>query len=273
MPPYWYDFGGDLSPAEFGRKAAKAIEDKILELGAENVAAFVGEAIQGAGGVLIPPETYWPEVQKICRKHDVLLILDEVITGFGRLGTWFAADHYDLQPDAMILAKAITSGYLPLSAVMLGDRIADSLIEKGGEFYHGYTYSGHPVPCAVALENLRIIERENLVEKVRTSTGPRLAERLAELQDHPLVGEVRSLGLIAGVELVKDKKKRQHFDPIGKVGVMARDHCIDNGVIIRAVRDSIVMAPPLIIEPKQIDELIGVLRKALDQTAKDVGIA
>jgi len=270
MPPYWYDFGGDLSPAEFGRKAAKAIEDKILELGAENVAAFVGEAIQGAGGVLVPPETYWPEVQKVCRKHDVLFVLDEVITGFGRLGTWFAADHYNLTPDAMILAKGITSGYLPLSAVMMGDRIADALIEKGGEFYHGYTYSGHPVPCAVALENLRIIEQENLVEKVRTSTGPRLAERLAELLDHPLVGEVRSVGLIAGVELVKDKKKRRHFDPIGKVGISVRDHCIANGVIIRAVRDSIVMAPPLIIEPKQIDDMIGVIRKALDQTAKDM---
>ena len=273
MPPYWYDFGGDMTPAAFGRKAAQAIEDKILELGADNVAAFIGEPIMGAGGVLIAPETYWPEVQKICRKHDVLFILDEVITGFGRTGEWFAADHYGLEPDAMILAKAITSGYLPLSAVMLGDRITDTLIEKGGEFFHGYTYSGHPVPCAVALENIRIIEREKLVEKTKTSTGPRLAERLAELRDHPLVGEVRSVGLIAGVELVKDKAKRQHFDPIGKVGTKCRDHIIANGAIMRAVRDTIVMAPPLIIEPKQIDEMIGILRRALDLTAKDIGVA
>lgn len=273
MPPYWYDFGGDLSPEEFGLKAAKAIEDKIIALGADNVAAFIGEPIQGAGGVLIAPETYWPEVQNICRKHDVLLILDEVITGFGRIGEWFAADHYHIQADVMTLAKAITSGYLPLSAVVIGDRVADTLIEKGGEFYHGYTYSGHPVPCAVALENIRIIERENLVERTRETTGPHLAMRLAELRDHPLVGEVRSLGLIAGVELVKDKAKRQHFDPIGKAGGICRDHCLANGAILRAVRDTIVMAPPLIITPEQIDELIGILRRALDLTAKDMGIS
>jgi len=271
--PYWYGEGGDMDPEEFGHVCAQAIEEKILELGADKVAAFIGEPIQGAGGVIIPPMSYWPEVNRICKKHDVLLICDEVICGFGRTGNWFGLETFGIEPDMMTLAKAITSGYLPLSAAMVGDRVADTLIEKGGEFFHGYTYSGHPVPCAVALENIRIIEREKLVERTRDITGPRLAERLAELRDHPLVGEARSLGLIGAVELVKDKARRRHFDPIGKAGALCRDHIIANGAIMRAVRDTIVLSPPLIIEPAQIDELIGILRKALDLTAKDLGVA
>jgi putrescine aminotransferase len=272
MPPYWYDYGGDLTPEEFGRKAAKAVEDKILELGAENVAAFIGEPIQGAGAVIIPPETYWPEIQKICRKHDVLLIADEVICGFGRTGHWFASDHFGIKPDLMTLAKAITSGYLPLSAVMVGDRVAKTLIEKGGEFFHGYTYSGHPVCCAVALKNLEIIEREGLVERTHSETGPYLKQRLESLLDHPMVGEVRSLGLIGAVELVKDKKTRTHFENPGKVGTICRDHCVANGGILRAVRDAMVMSPPLTITKAEIDKLIGILRASIDETARDIGM-
>ena len=273
MPPYWYDFGGDLTPEEFGLKAAGAIEDKILELGADNVAAFIGEPIQGAGAVLIPPQTYWPEVQRICGKHDVLLIVDEVICGFGRTGHMFASEYFDLKPDLMTLAKGITSGYLPLSAVMIGDRVADTLISKGGEFYHGYTYSGHPVSCAVALANLKIIEDEKLVQRTHDETGPHLAQRLAQLAEHPLVGEVRSLGLIAAVEMVKDKANRTHFDDLGATGTICRKHCLEGGLILRSVRDAMVMSPPLSITTAEIDRMIDILHESLDRTAKEVGVA
>ncbi len=273
MPPYWYDFGGDLTPEEFGLTAASAVEDKILELGADNVAAFIGEPIQGAGAVIIPPESYWPEVQRICRKHDVLLIVDEVICGFGRTGHMFASEYYGLKPDLMTLAKGITSGYLPLSAAMIGDRVADTLISKGGEFYHGFTYSGHPVACAVALANIKIIEDEKLVQRSHDETGPQLAERLAELAAHPIVGEVRSLGLIGAVEIVKDKARRSHFDDLGATGTLCRDHCMAGGLVLRAVRDVMVMSPPLSITTAEIDQMIDILRQALDRTAKDVGVA
>ena len=272
MPPYWYDFSGDLTPEEFGLKAASAVEDKILELGADTIAAFIGEPIQGAGAVIIPPETYWPEVQRICRKHDVLLIVDEVICGFGRTGHMFASEYYGLKPDLMTLAKGLTSGYLPLSAAMLGDRVADSLISKGGEFYHGFTYSGHPVACAVALANIEIIEDERLVQRSHDETGPHLAKRLAELVEHPIVGEVRSLGLIGAVEMVEDKASRGHFDDLGTTGTICRDHCIAGGLVLRAVRDVMVMSPPLSITIAEIDELVRILRQALDRTAKDVGL-
>ena len=241
-------------------------------MGADKVAAFIGEPIMGAGGVITPPMSYWPEVQRICKEHDVLVIADEVICGFGRTGHWFASDLYGIKPDFMTLAKGISSGYLPLSAVMVGDRVADLLIAEGGEFAHGFTYSGHPVCCAVALENLRILEREGIVEKVRDELGPYLAEGLQSLADHPLVGEVRVVGLIAGLELVKDKAKRAHFENSGDVGVICRDHCIERGVIVRAVRDIMVMAPPLVIGKAEIDKIVEALRGALDDTAKELGM-
>ena len=192
--PYWYGEGGDMSPEEFGLKAARALETKILELGPERCAAFIGEPIQGAGGVIMPPSTYWPEIQRICRQYDLLLIADEVICGFGRTGHWFASELYGIKADFMTLAKGITSGYVPLSAAMIGDRVADVLIASG-EFDHGFTYSGHPVSCAVALENIRILKDEKMVERVHDETGPYLEKRLQELLDHPLVGEVRAPGL------------------------------------------------------------------------------
>ena len=272
MPPYWYDLGGALSPEDFGLKAAQAVEEKILELGADTVAAFIGEPIMGAGGVIIAPESYWPEVQRICAKHDVLLIVDEVICGFGRTGHMFASDYYGLKPDMMTLAKGITSGYLPLSAVMVGDRVADALISKGGEFYHGYTYSGHPVACAVALANIKIIEDEDLVRRTHDETGPHLAKRLAELAEHPIVGEVRSLGLIGAVEIVKDKASRGRFDDPGAAGTICRKHCVAGGLILRAVRDAMVMSPALSITTAEIDRMIDILHQALDRTAKDVGV-
>src|SRR5260221_13194429 len=169
--PYWYGEGGDQSPDEFGNLAAQALEDKILELGAENVAAFIGEPIQGAGGVIIPPMTYWPRIQEICKKYDLLLIADEVICGFGRTGHWFGSEYFGIDSDFMTLAKGITSGYMPLSAVMVADRVAE-VLNSAGDFCHGYTYSGHPVSCAVAMENISIIRQEKLVERVHDETGP-----------------------------------------------------------------------------------------------------
>jgi putrescine aminotransferase len=272
--PYWYGEGGDVDPEAFGIEAARAIEAKIEELGADKVAAFIGEPIQGAGGVIIPPMSYWPEVQRICRKHDVLLICDEVICGFGRTGNWFGLETFGIESaDFLTLAKGLSSGYLPVSAAMVGDRVAKTLIDKGGEFFHGFTYSGHPAACAVALKNIEIIRDEGLVEKVRDETGPYLARALKSLEDHPLVGETRSMGLIGAIELVEDKATRKHFDEPGKTGTICRDHCIANGLIMRAVRDIMVLSPPLIITTQQIDDMIALARKAIDATARDVGVS
>ena len=190
--PYWYQNGGDLSPSEYGIFAAQELEKKIYELGIERVAAFIGEPIQGAGGVVVPPETYWPEIQRICDKYGILLIADEVICGFGRTGHWFGSEYFNIKPDLMPIAKGLSSGYLPIGGVMVSDRIADVIIGTGKEFAHGFTYSGHPAACVVASRNLEIIEREGLVEKVRNDTGPYLRQLWEQFNDHPLVGEVRN---------------------------------------------------------------------------------
>ncbi len=272
MQPYWYDLGGDLTPDELGLKAAEALENRILVLGAQNVAAFIGEPVQGAGGVIIPPESYWPKVQEICRKYDILLIADEVICGFGRTGNWFGCETFDIQPDIMPLAKGISSGYLPLSAVMVGARVAGTLIEDGGEFFHGFTYSGHPVCCAVALENIRLMEEEKIVDQVRNDTGPYLQAQLQTLADHPLVGEVRGVGFLGAIELVKDKAKRERFSDLGTTGALCRDYAMGNGLVMRAVGDTLVTSPPLIMTRDEIDELVKRARQTLDLTAKDLGI-
>ena len=268
--PYWYHLGGELSPDEFGLKAARALENKIKELGPDSVAAFIGEPIQGAGGVIVPPNTYWPEIQRICDEYGILLIADEVICGFGRTGNWFGSDTFGIKPDLMPMAKGMSSGYLPISAVMVHDRVADVLIEEGGDFNHGFTYSGHPVAAAVALANIEILKRENIIETVGSDTGPYLQKRLRELEDHPLVGEVRGVGLVGAIELVKDKKTRELFDPSGDVGTICRDHCFENGLIMRATGDSMILSPPLIITKKQIDELVEKARDCLDMTARDL---
>ncbi|MFP6743324.1 MAG: aspartate aminotransferase family protein [Alphaproteobacteria bacterium] len=269
--PYWYKHGGDMSPDDFGIKAAKAVEDRILELGADQVAAFIGEPIMGAGGVVFPPATYWGEIQRICREHDVLLIVDEVICGFGRTGEWFGCDTFDIAPDFMTMAKGLSSGYMPISGLMVNDRIADPIINRG-EFVHGFTYSGHPVAAAVAMENVRILRDEKIVETVGTDTGPYLQARLRELADHPLVGEVRGVGMIAGIELVEDKAARKSYDAGRKVGQTCRDLCTENGVIVRAVRDVIVLSPPLIISRDEIDVLVNTLAQCLDETAKTLSL-
>ena len=266
MQPYWFNEGFDEDPAAFGLRAANAIEERILEVGPENVAAFVGEPVQGAGGVIIPPETYWPRVQEICRKYGILLISDDVICGFGRLGQWFGFQHYGIQPDLVTMAKGLSSGYLPISAVGVADHIVEALRERGEDFIHGYTYSGHPTAAAVALKNIEIMEREDLVRRTREDTGPYLAKGMAELAKHPRVGQARSLGLIGAVEIVAQKGTNRRFGgKEGKAGVIVRDLCIKNGLMVRAIRDSIAMTPPLVISHDEIDTLLGTIRKSLDE--------
>jgi putrescine aminotransferase len=264
--PYWFGEGGDLSPDEFGLKCARELEAKIEEIGPERVAAFVGEPVQGAGGLIIPPDTYWPEIQRIVDKYGILLASDEVICGFGRTGRWFGCEHYGTRPDFMTLAKALSSGYLPIGGLMVGERVARTLIERGGEFFHGFTYSGHPAACAVALANLEIFRRERIVDYVREVAAPYLARRWVELAEHPLVGEARCVGLLAAIELVPRKPSRRFFEPRGEVGLHMRDVCTRNGLIMRATRDTLFVAPPLVISCSEIDELLAKVVRSLDET-------
>ncbi|HEY5758270.1 MAG TPA: aspartate aminotransferase family protein [Steroidobacter sp.] len=268
--PYWFGEGGDLSPEEFGLVAARALEEKILQIGPEKIAAFIGEPIQGAGGVIIPPPTYWPEIQRIVDKYGILLIADEVICGFGRTGRWFGSEYFGIRPDLMPIAKGLSSGYLPIGGVMIGDRVAAVMAEKAGEFNHGFTYSGHPVACAVACAAINILREERIVARVNDDLGPYLQQRWRELASHPLVGEARIVGLIGALELVKDKAKRQSFPDPGEVGTICRDLCIANGLVMRAVRDTMIVAPPLVITHAQIDELVEKARAALDQTRDEL---
>lgn len=266
--PYWYGEGGDMSPEEFGLRIADQLEQKILEVGEDKVAAFIAEPIQGAGGVIIPPASYWPRVKEILARYDILFIADEVICGFGRTGEWFGSDYYGLAPDLMPIAKGLTSGYIPMGGVIVRDEVVQTLNE-GGEFYHGFTYSGHPVAAAVALENIRILREEKIVERVKSKTAPYLQSRWQELVEHPLVGEARGVGLLGALELVKNKKIRERFADAG-VGMRCREHCFRNGLVMRAVGDTMIISPPLVISEEQIDELIGKVRLCLDATAKDV---
>ena len=268
--PYFYELGGKLSEADFGIKAAGWLEQKILEVGPDKVAAFIGEPVQGAGGVIIPPKTYWPEIQRICDKHGILLISDEVICGFGRLGRWFGCDYFCTKPDFITFAKGVTSGYIPLGGVIISDRVADVLIEKGGEFNHGYTYSGHPVACAVGLENIRIFKAEKIIAKVAKETAPYLADQFHSLADHPIVGRTEALGMMAGLVLVKDKAKKIGFDPDAAVGMICRGFCFREGVIMRAVGDRMIIAPPLIISETEIAAMIALIRRCLDLTYEEV---
>ncbi|HWD34244.1 aspartate aminotransferase family protein [Pseudomonas caricapapayae] len=262
--PYWFGEGGDMTPDEFGVWAAEQLEKKILEVGEDNVAAFIAEPIQGAGGVIIPPDTYWPKIKEILAKYEILFIADEVICGFGRTGEWFGSDYYDLKPDLMTIAKGLTSGYIPMGGVIVRDEVA-KVVSEGGDFNHGFTYSGHPVAAAVGLENLRILRDEKIIERVKDETAPYLQKRLRELNDHPLVGEVRGLGMLGAIELVKDKATRARYEGQG-AGMICRQHCFDNGLIMRAVGDTMIIAPPLVISREEIDELVEKARKCLDLT-------
>ena len=268
--PHAFEHGQGMSRDDFGLKAAGWLEAKILELGPDQVAAFIGEPVQGAGGVIVPPATYWPEIQRICDKYGILLVSDEVICGFGRTGAWFGCETFGFKPDLMTFAKGVTSGYIPLGGVMVGERIARALIDEGGEFNHGFTYSGHPTACAVALANIRLIRSLGLVAQVHDDTGPYLAERFAELAAHPLVGEVQTCGLMGAVQLVKNKERLELFAPERGVGMLCRGHCFGNGLIMRAVGDRMIVAPPLVMTRAQIDDMVALIQRCLDLTLHDV---
>jgi len=268
--PYHFENGAGLTPDEYGVLAARRLEEKIQELGADRVAAFIGEPVQGAGGVIIPPASYWPQIQRICDRHGILLVSDEVICGFGRLGHWFGCERMGTRPDLITFAKGVTSGYVPLGGVLVGERVAKALIDSGEEFTHGFTYSGHPVACAVAVENIAIIEREKLVERVREDVGPYLKQRFEALADHPLVGQAEACGMMAALVLVKNKRPLERFAEDLKIGLLCRGHMFGSGVVMRAVGERMIIAPPLVITRTQIDEMIALIRRSLDLTLKDV---
>ena len=269
--PHWWLHGRPhgLSRDDFGRVAAGWLEDKILRIGADKVAAFIGEPVQGAGGVIVPPDSYWPEIQRICDKYGVLVVSDEVICGFGRTGRWFGCERFGFEPDLMTFAKGVTSGYVPLGGVMVGQRIARVLIERGGEFNHGYTYSGHPVACAVGVANLRLLRELGLVEHVHHDVGPYLAAQFDALREHPLVGEVQTCGLMGALQLVKRKDDGAPFAADVGIGMVCRGHCFANGLIMRAVGERMIIAPPLVITRAQIDEMMALVRRCLDLTLAD----
>ncbi|MEL6335505.1 MAG: aspartate aminotransferase family protein [Pseudomonadota bacterium] len=267
--PYWFGDGipSGLSPAAFGRACARALEDAILREGPETVAAFIGEPIQGAGGVVIPPDGYWPEIERICRKYDVLIVADEVICGFGRTGNWWGHQTYGFTPDLMTIAKGMTSGYVPMGGVLISDRVAGPVMEKAGEFFHGYTYSGHPAACAAGLTNLRILQEERLVERVAEDIGPYLQAKWASLADHPLVGEARMTGLVGAAEIVQSKEARLRFDQRFEAGSRCRDLSVENGLVMRAVGDTMIISPPLVISHEECDLLVERARQAFDRLA------
>lgn len=268
--PHYEAFGAGMSRDEFGLKAASWLEEKLLEIGPENVAAFIAEPVQGAGGVVVPPATYWPEIQRICRKHDILLISDEVICGFGRTGNWWGCQTFGFEPDLMTFAKGVTSGYVPLGGVMVSDRVAD-VIEKGGMFNHGYTYSGHPVACAVGVANVKLISENRIIEHVRNDVGPYLKEKLASLHDHPLIGYTDGIGLMWALQIVKDKSTNALFDHEKQVNAICREFARKNGLVIRAiVNDRMIMAPPLVITRAEIDHMVEITRRSLDETLAEV---
>ncbi len=262
--PHWWAEGGDMTPDAFGLARAQALEEAILDLGEDKVAAFIAEPVQGAGGVIIPPETYWPEIQRICDKYEILLIADEVICGFGRTGSWFGSETLGIRPDIMTVAKGLSSGYAPIAASIVSDSVAEVI--NACEFNHGYTYSGHPVAAAVALENLRILEEERIIEKVASDTAPYLKEKWESLVDHPLVGEARIIGMMGSIALTPHKKSRAAFaSETGTVGLVCRERCFANNLVMRHVGDRMVISPPLVISKPEIDTLIERALKSLDE--------
>jgi putrescine aminotransferase len=268
--PYWYALGGSMNPDEFGLRAANWLRSRIEAIGTERIAAFIAEPIQGAGGVIVPPDSYWPAIGRICREFGILLVADEVICGFGRLGHWFGSQYYGIEADLLSFAKGLSSGYLPIGGVMLADSVADVLIEQGGEFHHGFTSSGHPTCAALAIENIDILHRERIIERVRDDTGPYFQSRLRELLNHDLVGEVRGVGMMAAIQLCANKERRTPFAQVGAAGLLCRDHSFRLGLVMRAVDDSMILSPPLIISHEEIDELLDKAHSALDCTLTDL---
>jgi putrescine aminotransferase len=267
--PNWWAEGGDMTPEDFGLQRAQAREEAILELGEDRVAAFIAEPIQGAGGVIVPPETYWPEIQRICDKYEILLIADEVICGFGRTGNWFGSQTVGIQPHIMSIAKGLSSGYAPIGGSIVCDEVAN--VVGATEFNHGYTYSGHPVACAVALENLRIIEEENIIGHVRDDVAPYLKEKWEALADHPLVGEAKIGGMMGSIALTPNKATRAPFEAeTGTVGYKCREHCFANNLVMRHVGVSMIISPPLVLTKAEVDVLIERATRALDLTFEQI---
>ena len=270
--PYAFENAAELGDEAYGKAAAQHLSEKIDELGEANVAAFIGEPIQGAGGLIMPPQSYWTEIGRICAERGVLLISDEVICGFGRTGEWFGCQTYGAQPDLITFAKAVTNGFQPLGGVAVADKIAAVLTTQGGEFAHGFTYSGHPAACAAGLATLDIYQETAIVEKVRQDTAHYWRDRWGALIDHPIVGEARAQGLLGALELVRDKAARQRLDADNRAAIHCRNAAIGNGLMVRQVGDAIISAPPLIISREEIDLLIERLASALDATAKHYGL-
>jgi adenosylmethionine-8-amino-7-oxononanoate aminotransferase len=269
--PYTYRFQGARSGETIGEAAARSLEEMILKEGADTVAAFIAEPVQGAGGVIPAPDDYFPRIREICTRHQILFIADEVITGFGRTGRRFALMRWGVEPDIMAFAKAITSGYVPLGGIMISDEIRDAILSAPPEkrWMHAFTYSGHPTSCAVALRNLDIIDQEGLVERA-DKMGARLIKGLQGLSDLPMVGDVRGLGLMAAVELVKDKPSKEAFDPKLSVGGKVHKATIKRGLFSRVKGDSFLLAPPLIIKEEQVDQIVSIVGEAIQEVAKEV---
>jgi 4-aminobutyrate--pyruvate transaminase len=268
--PHHYRFAHDGEDEEaFAKRLAAELEQLIEKEGPETVAAFIAEPVMGAGGVIVPPKTYFEKIMAVCAKYDIYMISDEVICGFGRLGTWFGSQAFNFKPDGMSLAKALSSAYLPIAAITVPERMYEALLDESrkiGNFGHGFTYGGHPVAAAVALKTLEIYERDNIVEKVAVK-APRFQARLRKLGDHPLVGETRGLGLIGGIELVADRASKRAFDPKQAVGPRAVGFAQEEGLILRSLPgDTLSLCPPLIIADDEINDMFDRLARALDRT-------
>jgi len=269
--PYWYAHEGDVSEDAFGLQAAAELESKILELGADKVAAFVAEPFQGAGGMIFPPATYWAQIQRICRKYDVLLCADEVISGFGRTGEWFGHQHFGFEPDTLSIAKGLTSGYIPMGGLILSRKMGETLVEKGGVFAHGSTYGGHPVAAAVAIANLKALRSEGWVERVRDDTGPYLQKLLRDTFDgHPLIGQIQGHGLVAALQFAEDKATRKRFANENDIAWHCRTVGFEEGVIIRSTLGRMIMAPALVATRAELDELVEKTRRAVDRTGREL---
>ena len=266
-PHFWRNAKPDETEDQFCQRLAQELEALILAEGAETIAAFFAEPVQGAGGVIVPPAQYFQHIQPILRKHDILLVADEVITGFGRTGNMFGSETYGIQPDMMVLAKGLSSGYLPISALVVRGELYEIIARESGQIGvlgHGFTYGGHPVSAAVALETLKIYQERDILGHVRR-IAPVFQSALAALADHPLVGQARGVGLIGAVELVADKATKRAFDPSLTAGAKAAKLIQDHGVILRAMGDTVAFSPPLIIEPADIEQMFDRVRSALDQ--------
>ncbi len=262
--PYMYRNGEGMSESAFVQSLVTELEETIEREGAETIAAFIGEPVQGAGGVVPPPDAYWPAITAVLKKHNILFIADEVINGFGRTGTMFGVQQYGVQPDIVAMAKGITSGYVPLGAVGVTDEIYERMIGPDQMFMHGFTYSGHPVACFVALRNLAIIEDEDLPAKA-AARGKQLLGGLRELQHHPNVGEARGKGMMAIVELVADKRTKARFDAASDVGNKLQAATRKRGLIVRCSDTGIAIAPPLVLTTDETDRLVGIVGDAITE--------